>query len=235
MHFARKILLLLSLCALAAVAADSPAPVGTWLFVYYTKAPSAIGEMPPPPLFDGIEVRADGTAVLRIQTKLATPTVTYSIEKDVIRFALPLPPTENTMPFFARFKVDEETGTLSLQGKDSEAVFLRREGLLPLRQVAGTWQNDAEKFTETLDLGEDGLFRLRKSLLIGFYRLWKNKQGRLVLTVIAARPGTSWHTFLWEVEPSPQNLVLTPIGPKGAIPQHKSVWHPAPLATPQKP
>ncbi len=218
--------LLLVFCATFSFAADEDL-LGRWAFVYYKRAPTTIGEMPPPPVFDAIEFLKDGTAKLTVRAKLATPTVPYQRQKDTIQFTIQLP-GQQPIPFTAEIKVEPKQGTLAISGKDSSSVFLREEALLSRTSVVGSWKGGTDRFPEILDLGNDGFFRLRNSLVIGFYRLWKNEDGATVMTAIAARPGSVWRTFLWEVIPSHLALVMTPIGPRGPNRKHTSVWVPLP-------
>ncbi|MBR0459447.1 MAG: hypothetical protein IJJ26_09435 [Victivallales bacterium] len=229
-HF---VLILLTICAVSSYAAYEEL-LGRWSFVYYKRAPSVIGEMPPPPLFDALDFKDDHTVKLDIRTKLATPTVPFQINKSILQFTVTIP-GQAPIPFTAELHVDDKHGTLSITGKDSVSIFLREEALLSRTSVVGSWKGGTDRFPEILDLGNDGFFRLRNSLVIGFYRLWKNEDGATVMTAIAARPGSVWRTFLWEVIPSHLALVMTPIGPHGPNRKFTSVWIPLPPAKPAAP
>ncbi len=216
MHFS-KIIVFLTLMAFPLMA-----QMGDWSFVYYENAPTLDGVMPPPPLFDYISLREDGKGTVGMKLKGRAETISYTIKKDLLSFDIPM--GEGNPPIHFVTKFVEKKGTLTLIGKNSRIVFLKNEGLVADESLVGVYDGGTPQFPEVMEITANGVLRMEKSHLMGYYRLWKNTDGVLCLTLIAGVPGSKWHTLLWQLRNNKGTLTMTPITEKGASAKHSSVW-----------
>ena len=216
MHFP-KIMAILALVAL-----PSMAQLGDWSFVYYESAPTVDGAMPPPPLFDYISLREEGKGTIGMKIKGRAETISYTIQKKVLTFDIPMDEGKPPIHFVTKF--EEKKGTLTLIGKNSRIVFMNSEGLVANESLVGFYDGGTPQFPEVMEITSDGKLRMEKSLLMGYYRLWKNADGVLCLTLLAGRPNSRWHTFLWQLRINENTLTMTPVTEKGPSVKHSSVW-----------
>ncbi len=216
MHFT-KIIVFLILAALS-----SMAQLGDWSFVYYENAPTLDGVMPPPPLFDYISLRDGGKGTVGMKLKGRAETIDYTIKKNILSFDIPMGEDNPPIHFVTKFAVKK--GTLTLIGKNSRIVFLKNDELVADESLVGVYDGGTPQFPETMELTSDGVFRLEKSRLMGYYRLWKNTDGVLCLTFIGGVLNSKWHTLLWQLHKNDSTLTMTPITDKGPSFKSSSVW-----------
>ena len=216
MHFL-KIMVFLIVAALS-----SMAQMGDWSFVYYENAPTVDGAMPPPPLFDYISLREGGKGTVGMKLKSRAETISYTVKKDILSFDIPM--EEGTPPIHFVTKFAVKKGTLTLIGKNSKIVFLNNDGLIADESLVGLYDGGTPQFPEVMEITAEGVLRMERSHLMGYYRLWKNTDGILCLTLLAGMPKAKWHTFLWQLHKNDATLTMTPITEKGPSFKHSSVW-----------
>ena len=216
MHL-QKILLFLMLTALSSLA-----QLGEWSFVYYESAPTLDGVMPPPPLFDYISLREGGKGTVGMKLKGRAESISYTIKKDILSFDIPM--NEGNPPIHFVSKFIQKKGTLTLIGKNSRIVFLKSAELIADESLVGVYDGGTPQFPEVMEITADGVLRLEKSRLMGYYRLWKNTDNVLCLTLIGGVPNSKWHTLLWQLRKNDSTLTMTPITEKGPSFKASSVW-----------
>lgn len=194
---------------------------GSWAFIYYANAPSSDGGMPPP-VFDTLEV-GEGTVTVGVGTREGRQSLPAVVTSDSLSFTIPVNGGK-PIDFKCAYEVSKDGGTLSIIGSNSTSLFVRKESLEPNSAVAAKWSGGTPSFEETMELGADGLFKLHHSRLFGFYRLWRDRDGVLTLTLLAAHQGGAWHTFLWQVRRDADILRMTPIGHDGPRKKFTSEW-----------
>lgn len=204
------------------LALPTMAQKGDWSFVYYESAPTLDGQMPPPPLFDYISLREDGKGTVGMKLKGRAETILYKVKKDVLSFDIPMEDGKPPIHFVTKFT--EKKGTLLLTGKNSKIVFMKSEGLIVDESLVGSYDGGTPQFPEVMEITSDGVLRMEKSHLMGYYRLWKNTDGVLCLTMLAGMPNSKWHTFLWQLRRNGKTLTMTPVTQKGPSAKHSSVW-----------
>ena len=198
------------------------AQTGDWSFVYYESAPTLDGAMPPPPLFDYLSLRDEGKGTIGMKLKGRAESILYKVNKDVLSFDIPMGEGKEPIHFVSKFTVKK--GTLTLVGKNSRIVFMKSEGLVVDESLHGLYDGGTPQFPETMEIAADGILRMEKSLLMGYYRLWRNEDGVLCMTLLAGKPNSRWHTFIWQLRSKDGVLTMTPVTEKGAAKKFSTVW-----------
>lgn len=198
--------------------------LGRWSFIFYERAASYDGLMPPP-IFNEIELRDDRTANVKVRAKDMSFDVPYLADDKFLGMKLPLKGKyEEPVRFKAEYAYSGKDGTLAIKGVDSSAVYVRTSTLLPLGKLVGTWQNQGN-FGEQMEMFANGLMRLKKSELTGYCVLWKDSNGIETLTMVGGIKNAMPHTFIWQLEyKEGRVLVMTPVTDKGPKRNSASVW-----------
>ena len=212
-----RIMVVLTLFALPLMAQK-----GDWSFIYYESAPTVDGAMPPPPLFDYISLRENGKGTVGMKLKSRAESIVYNVKKNVLSFDIPMGDDKPPIHFVTKF--EEKKGTLLLTGKNSKIVFIKSDGLINDESLVGVYDGGTPQFPEVMEITSEGVLRMEKSHLMGYYRLWKNTDGILCLTLLAGMPNSKWHTFLWQLRRNGKTLTMTPVTQKGPSAKHSSVW-----------
>lgn len=199
--------------------------IGHWSFIFYEKA-NSYDRLMPPPIFNEVEFKADGTAQVKVRAKDMAFDVPYLVNEKYIGMKLPLKGAgEEPVRFKARYAYSDKDGTLAIRGTDSSAVYVRTENLLPMDKLVGTWRNDG-KITEYMEILANGLMKLGVTGLTGFCVLWKDNGGVENLTMVGGIRNAMPHTFIWQVEIKDGNLLeMTPVTDQGAQKKKTTTWH----------
>lgn len=213
------------ICLAAAAAFASGKHIGSWTFIFYEKARTIDGIMPQP-IFNEIELRENKTALVKVRSKEMTFDIPYLIDDKYIGMKLPLRGEyEDPVLFKAEYKYSEKDGTLAISGIDSKAIYIPTKSLIPNDDIAGTWISSINNVKEIMEIKNNGLFKLHRTDMTGFYVLWKDKREKLNLTLVAGIKNAVPHTFVWQINKKDDGTMeMLPFTQSGLNKKSASVW-----------
>lgn len=199
---------------------------GNWSFVFYEQAETADRIMPPP-VFNAIEFKDNNMATVKVRAKEMSFDVPYKCDGKTLEMQLPLRgPYEQPIKFKAEYKYLEKEGTFIIKGRNSSAVYVRTEMLMPMSKIAGLWRNvNNSKMQELMEIKQNGLMKLHATNMTGFGVLWPDEKGAVNLTMVAGVKNGAAHTFLWQIWLKGDNkMEMVPITQNGPDTKFITTW-----------
>lgn len=219
------VLLLVAVCLFSGCATLPPSPEsinGEWYFAHFRQVQSVFGEFPAPPQFDSIMFTQPN--IINISDSLGKMSFdgTYMLSGHDLSYEFHPPDINKPIKHNLKCSLEENGETLILTYEQNELVYYRPERFYP-NEIVGEWVVEADEQSEIMRLGEDGSYLMVKSNVIGNYRLWPSRFGK-VMTAIVFIPGHGGYLMIWKYEQKDDLLTLTPISFNGPIPENAVTW-----------
>jgi hypothetical protein len=181
---------------------------GTWQFACVNKTHSRFGQMPPP-RFDVITFTLPSVVNLKSTLTGQEFNGTFTLSGHQLSYEFLAPGIDHTITHELTVDVTDQGKTLLLTRDQTEMVYYRPKQFLP-NDLAGEWRTGGGKQAETMLLGPNGSYRLRKSGVVGHYALWLSPYGKTMTTVYTS-PKHGGFLALWKCQLYDDELTLTPI------------------------
>ena len=205
---------------------------GEWLFVYTgTQLWISSGDYSPPPSFDIIEFRTDGTVHLVNSMWEENFTGTYELIGNRIRWTFTPPNATEPVEHELVYTWSERGRTLTLrpaqaehgEPTDIEWTYYRPGRLAPADEIVGRWSSTVENEEVHMTFEPDGRFLMDDGTYSGYYRLWLSRHGPTLTTPVWI-PGAGGFIINQLYAIDADELVLTPIGQDGPIKDETMFW-----------
>jgi hypothetical protein len=195
---------------------------GQWTFVYYKKYFHIRGQLPPPPVFDVMEISVPDGIMLKSVMDRREFAGTYEVTFGLLHYRFQPPDAVRDMEQKVGCFLANKGKAMILMTDQVELVYFRSDRIIE-NVIAGEWCSEVNGQKQIMRLTREGAYGIESGAISGIYRLWPSRLGN-AMTAIYKNPPHGAFTVVYLYETHDNIMTLTPVQGDKVLTEKAVIW-----------